>query len=315
MELPVMSRRALLAWSAAMLSTGASAAVRPPARLVIVGGAEDRLKDKIILRRFVELSGGMQANILLITAASADQAASWAGYQPVFAELGATNITPLVINNPDDANDPAIVNRILSADGIFMTGGDQRRLMERLANTEAAHAMHIAFHVRSCCMGGTSAGAAVMSQNMLAVGGTPSLPEKDAAVLETGLGFVTSAIIDQHFSQRHRLGRLLSTIAQRPDLLGVGIDEDTALVIERDRGIEVIGRGAVTMIDGHQMRTNYDEVKSSDRLEMLGIAMHVLPAGNRYYTNPVDKSELSRPMPASLREAIRILVAAGPLRG
>ena len=310
-----MTRRTLLALSAAILSTEVPAASRPPARLVIVGGAEDRLKDKIILRRFIELSGGAPANIVLITAASADQAASWAGYQQVFTELGASNVSPLVINSPEDANDPVLVNRILSADGIFMTGGDQRRLMERLANTEVAHAMHIAFHARSCCIGGTSAGAAAMSQNMLAIGGTPSLPEKNAAVLETGLGFVPSAIIDQHFSQRHRLGRLLSTIAQRPDLLGVGIDEDTALVIERDRGIEVIGRGAVTVIDGHQMRTNYNEVESSDRLEMLGIAMHVLPAGNRYYTSATEKTELSRPMPPSLRDAIRTLVAAGPLRG
>jgi len=281
--------------------------------LVVVGGAEDRLNDKVILRRFLELSGGDQANVLILTAASADQAASWAGYERVFREMGATHTSHLPIFSAEEANDPETVNRILNADGIFITGGDQRRLMQRLLGSEAAHALHIAFHVRSCCMGGTSAGAAVMSYVMLAEGDTPQLPEKDAAVLGVGLGFVSNAIIDQHFSQRRRLGRLLSALAQRPDLLGVGIDENTALLIERGRGIEVIGKGTVTLIDGRRMRTNYRDVDSSEHLEMLGISMHVLPAGNRYYSD-TSARQGSKRIPNTLQDAINFLTVPGPIR-
>ena len=307
------NRRQLLAIGAVALPVWTLAANRDPALLVIVGGAEDRLKDKVILRRFLELSDGVNGNVLILTAASSDQAASWAGYEQVFREMGATNTSHLPIYSVDDANAPDTINRILNADGLFITGGDQRRLMERLAGTGAAHALHIAFHVRSCCIGGTSAGAAVMSQVMLAEGDTPQLPEKDAAVLGVGLGFVSNAIIDQHFSQRRRFGRLMSALAQRSDLLSVGIDEDTALLIERGRGIEVIGKGTVTLIDGRRMRTNYHDVGASGRLEMLGVSLHVLPAGNHYYSEPLTRLD-STPFPSSLHDAVGFLAAPGPIR-
>ena len=309
-----LNRRQLLALGAVALHSGAFAQPRAPGRLIIIGGAEDRLQDKLILRRFLELSGGANANILILTAASADQPASWLGYEKVFRALGASNATPLAIDTAVEANTPETINRILSADGIFMTGGDQRRLMSRLWETGASRAMHTAFHLRSCCIGGTSAGAAVMSRHMLAEGETPRLPEKDAAVLGLGLDFVSSAIIDQHFSERRRLGRLLSVLAQRPDLLGVGIDEDTALVIERGQSIEVIGQGAVTLIDGRHMRTNFREINASAHLEMLGVTMHVLPAGHRY-DSPGNARQKSPALPVSLREAIRVLVEPGPVRG
>ena len=308
-----LTRRHLLAVSATLLPVWSQAADRPPARLVIVGGAEDRLQDKLILRRFLALSGGVDGNVLILTAASLDQAASWAGYAQVFREIGATQTSHLPIQSVEEANAPATVQRILSADGIFLTGGDQRRLMQRLAGTYAAHALHIAFQVRSCCIGGTSAGAAAMAHVMLAEGDTPPLPEKDAAVLGLGLGFVANAIIDQHFSQRRRLGRLLSALAQRPDLLGVGIDEDTALLIERGKGVEVIGKGSVTLLDGRRMRTNYRDAASSERLEMLGVRLHVLPAGNHYDSNASPRLN-AKPVPASLREAVAFLAVPGPIR-
>lgn len=289
-----------------------SAYQRRLGHLVVIGGAEDRLKDRVILRRFVELCGGPQAQILVLTAASADPAASWRGYEPVFRELGAERCEPLDIHSTEEASDPALVNRLLHADGIFMTGGDQRRLMGLLWETEAARAMHLAFHLRGCCIGGTSAGAAALSRLMLAEGDTPRLPEKDAAVLDLGLGFVSRAIIDQHFSERRRLGRLLSVLAQRPDMLGVGIDEDTALVIERGQGVEVIGQGAVTLIDGRRMRSNFEDVDANERLEMLGVNLHVLPAGHRY---SVQGERGTRGLPATLMDAIGTLVAPGPIRG
>jgi cyanophycinase len=309
-----LNRRQLLTLSASALSLPSIALPSRVGRLVVVGGAEDRLKDKIILRRFLSLCGGESANILVLTAASSDQPAAWRGYEQVFREMGATRTTHLPIYTLEDANAADSINQILSADGIFMSGGDQRRLMARLLDTEAARAMLTAFHLRRCCIGGTSAGAAVMSHIMLAEGGTPVLPKKDAAILEEGLGFVPNAIIDQHFSERRRLGRLMSVLAQRPDLLGVGIDEDTALIIERGTGVEVVGNGVVTLIDGRRMRSNFGAAAASEHLEMLGVTMHVLPAGNRYSSLGEDASGSHR-LPGSLRSAIAELVAPGPIRG
>ncbi len=153
MSLFSLNRRHLLTLSATALSLPAMALSSRRSRLVVVGGAEDRLKDKIILRRFLSLCGGESANIVVLTAASGDPVGAWRGYEQVFLELGATRVSHLVIQTQDDARSADTLNQILSADGIFMSGGDQRRLMERLLDTEAARAMHTAFHLRRCCIG------------------------------------------------------------------------------------------------------------------------------------------------------------------
>jgi len=311
----MLNRRHLLALGCGLglLHRGAWSRARRIGHLMAIGGAEDRLQDRVILRRFVDLCGGAAARIVVFTAASGDPEAAWRGYEPVFRELGVQHCQPLDMRTAQEANDPERVSRLLGADGIFMTGGDQRRLMEVLWESEVARAMHTAFHLRGCCIGGTSAGAAALSRQMLAVGETPRLPEKDAATLDLGLGFVSSAIIDQHFSERRRLGRLLSALAQRPDMLGIGIDEDTALVIERGQSVEVIGRGAVTLIDGRQMHSNFEDVDTSARLEMLGVRLHLLPAGHRYDVGPGEPDR--RRLPPSLLDAVERLVAPGPIRG
>lgn len=313
------TRRQWLGWlGAGLLAAGvqlpAPAQVRRHGRLVIVGGAEDRLNDRVILHKFLYLSGGPAARILVLPAASGDPGGAWLAYQDVFNALGAFNLAPLLFDSPEAANQPEIANEILNADGIFITGGDQGRLMSVLGDTAAARALHTAFHVRGSCIGGTSAGAAVMSRHMLAGGTAPWLPEKGVAQLDLGLGFVTNAIIDQHFSERRRTGRLLSVLAQMPDMLGVGIDEDTALVIERGQGVEIYGQGAVTLIDGRRMHSNVDDLEAHERLEMLDVRLHVLPAGHRYEVAPKSRYR-QESMPASLRDAIRSLVEPGPLRG
>ena len=280
---------------------------------MIIGGAEDKLKDRIILQRFVELCGGSGSRIRVLSAASSDPASAWATYQSVFSELGVGDCQPIPIPDREAADSSTVTDLILQADGIFISGGDQRRLMELIWETEAFRALHAAFHLRGCCVGGTSAGAAVLSRNMLVQGEATRLPEKEVAELDIGLGFVARAIVDQHFSERGRLGRLLSALAQRPQMLGVGVDEDTALVIERGLGIEVIGRGAVTIVDGRQMLSNHDRIDERERLELLGVRLHVLPSGHRYSLNP--KVLKSRAMPTALLEAVRLLVESGPIRG
>lgn len=301
------------AWSTPALAKSS----RKLGHLVVVGGAEDRLQDRAVWHRFVDLCGGSQANILLCTAASGDPDGAWEGYQPLLRGLGLTQVQHLRITSAEEANSASATDQILAADGVFLTGGDQRRLMERLWETAAARALHLAFHVRGCTVGGTSAGAAVMSRAMLAIGTATPRPEKDVVSLDIGLGLVPRAIVDQHFNERGRLGRLMSAIAQRPDLLGVGIDEDTALVITRDQGIEVVGHGNVTLVDGRRMETNARDLGPEEQLEMLGLQLHALPAGHRYLALPDGEPRPlgERGLPQGLHDAIRLLVEPGPIRG
>jgi len=309
----MLSRRALICAGAAVLAQPALPQTRRVGRLVIVGGAEDRLHDKLILRRFMELCGGPSSRIRVLSAASGDPAAAWATYQQAFSEMGVEDCEPIPIPDRDAANSARVTDLVLEADGLFISGGDQRRLMDLVWETETFKALHVAFHLRGCCLGGTSAGAAVMSRHMLASGEATRLPEKDVADLDIGLGFLAHGIVDQHFSERGRLGRLLSVLARRPQMLGVGIDEDTALVIERDTAIEVIGSGAVTLVDGRGMSTNVNLIESRQRLEMLGVRLHLLPSGHRYSTNGLVQR--AKGMSTTLSEAIQLLTTPGPIRG
>jgi cyanophycinase len=183
--------------------------------------------------------------------------------------------------------------------------------MAELWETPAFRALHQVFHLNGICIAGTSAGAAVMSRQMIAQGQAPIITQKDVVSFDIGLGLVSMAIIDQHFSQRRRLTRLLSALAQRPDLLGVGIDENTGLVITINESIEVIGAGAVTILDGREMISNYDEIEAQEKLELLGVKMHLLPSGSSYYVN-ANRTEEKRL--ASLLNAIKYLVLPGPAR-
>ena len=314
-----MNRRDILGRMTAAMGMSAVALAGLPAlaqgtklsRLVIVGGAEDRLQDRIILRKFVDYCGGSQARIRVITAASGDPQGVWQSYQHVFSSLGVQDVQRLAIDDRESAHDPSLQSEILQADGIFMSGGDQSQLMDTLWDTPAYASLHRSFHLNRCCIGGTSAGAAVMSRHMIAQGPAVLRPSKEAVDTDIGLGFLSQAVVDQHFSERRRLARLLSTLAIRPDLLGVGIDEDTALVIERGQAIEVIGQGTVTLVDPSQMQSNVNELDALEQIEMLGVQLHLLPAGHRYSVKSIGQTARSAP----LRRAIERLVAAGPMRG
>lgn len=120
------------------------------------------------------------------------------------------------------------VAQTLRADGIFISGGEQQRLLASIGGSKVHETMHQAFQERGACIGGTSAGASAISRHMLAYGTKDLLPNKNSAQLDVGLGFLQHVVIDQHFSERHRLARLLSAVAQDPDVIGLGIDEDTA---------------------------------------------------------------------------------------
>jgi cyanophycinase len=161
--------------------------------------------------------------------------------------------------------------------------------------------MHSTFKQHGACIAGTSAGASAMSEHMLATGSSgETVPVKGENHLAAGLGFLQRVVIDQHFSERQRLSRLLSVIAQNPYLLGIGIDEDTALIVENGAGVEVVGNGAVTLIDGRHMSSNFLTVEERERLQLVNVKLHLLPGGARYYLRDHDEDG----MPGALREAV-----------
>jgi cyanophycinase len=279
--------------------------------LVIIGGGEDRTRDKTILARFVELAGGANAKIVVITAASAAAEERWCEYDRAFGELGVRQRVPLHLQGRHDANNEQHIRAILDADGIFMTGGDQKRLLALVGGTLLDTEMHNALTTRGACIGGTSAGASAMSGHMLAQGHSDLQPEKGAVSLGAGLGFLHKVVIDQHFSERRRLARLLSVVAANPYLQGIGIDEDTALVVERGVGIEVLGEGAVTIVDGRHMASNIAEVGDHMTPEMIDVRLHLLPAGTKYRL-PAEGDAHQQPLPPPLLEFLENVTKRNP---
>jgi cyanophycinase len=287
--------------------------------LVIVGGHEDRENSKEILSRFVELSGGAKATIAVITAASKVPDEMWRRYNEVFTELGAYQLIRVDLPDRAAANDPALAERVRNADGIFMTGGDQKRLLAMIGGTLMDEAMHSALKQRGACIGGTSAGASAMCGHMLADGKADLLPEKGSVSLGAGLGFVQRVVIDQHFSERHRLARLLTIVAQNPYLLGIGIDEDTALVVERGVGIEVIGAGSVTVVDGRAMISNVADIPSGGTPQLIDVRLHLLPTGSSFalpeevgHPNQL-RPDTTRQTPDALTDFVRNVTKRNPV--
>jgi cyanophycinase len=280
--------------------------------LVIIGGGEDRKHDMEILSRFVELAGGTGARIVVITAASSIAGEMWEIYDNAFGELGVKQRMHLHLRSRQDANSDAHIKDIRDATGIFMTGGDQKRLLAIIGGTALDAEMHAALKLRGACIGGTSAGASAMSGHMLAQGRAELHPEKGSVSLGAGLGFLQRVVVDQHFSERQRLSRLLSVVAQNPYLQGIGIDEDTALVIERGVGIEVLGEGAVTIVDGRNMSTNIAEISDRETPELIDVRLHLLPAGSKYRLPQEGDSE-GRQIPASLLEFLENVTKRNPL--
>jgi cyanophycinase len=264
--------------------------------LLIIGGAEDKHGDCLILRRLVALAGGAAARIAVVTAASEDPVAEGERYRAVFGRLGAAEVR--VIDAPDrlTANDPALSERLKGTSAVFFTGGDQLRITSCVGGTRLDRAVR-ALYERGTIIAGTSAGASVMSDTMIVAGDSDDAPKKCTTKMAPGMGFLREVVIDQHFAQRGRVGRLLSALAQNPRVHGVGIDEDTAILVGRDGTFVVIGSQTVTVLDGVGIaHTNASESSPDDLLALSGVTMHILPAGYGYDLNrrevrpPVDDS-------------------------
>ncbi|MGH8853519.1 MAG: cyanophycinase [Telluria sp.] len=284
----------------------------PAGHLVIIGGHEDRRHGMEILSRFVELAGGPDANLVVLTAASEVADEMWKVYQRVFGALGVVRCSHLEITSRQDANSEEFVRQVNEATGIFMTGGDQKRLLALVGGSALDAAMHVALKLRGATIAGTSAGASAMSGHMLVQGRAETLPEKGSVSLGAGLGFLHHVVIDQHFSERQRLSRLLTIVAQNPYLLGIGIDEDTALVVALGVGIEVLGQGAVTIVDGRSMITNVADIEDRDIPELIDVRLHLLPAGSSYQL-PNGEQAAAKPLPPPLLDFLEQVTKQNPV--
>ena len=250
--------------------------------LLIIGGNEDKKGECLILRKFIAMADGRQARIAVVTTATELPREVGDEYRTLFQELGAETVSVLYIGNRETANDPNQAAELESATGIFFTGGDQLRLTSILGGSRTDMAIRRAYG-RGTVIAGTSAGASVMSDTMIVDGASSDTPTKSTVSMAHGMGLLEDVVIDQHFAQRGRINRLLAAVAQNPYVLGVGIDEDTALAVTRDGACEVIGSQTVTIVDGKAIvHSNISESKRNDPLALTNIIMHVLPAGFGY---------------------------------
>ena len=246
--------------------------------LCVVGGAEDRVGERVVLREFVRLAGGEGARIAVVATASSLGPEIHETYDEVFRSLGAAGTTALRPQTRDEADDEALAEALAEVDGIFMTGGNQLILAGVIAGTRFGDAIRTAYD-RGAVVGGTSAGASAVSEHMVAFGDEGDTPRQGTAGLAAGLGLLPGVVIDQHFDQRTRYGRLLSLVARSPSLLGVGIDEDTAAVIRGERVLEVVGSGCVFVADGSAVVTDAPLAEHGAPLLVSGAVVHTLPAG------------------------------------
>lgn len=250
-------------------------------QLVIIGGAEDKEGDCIILREFVRRAGGTKAKIVIMTAATELPREVGENYIRVFERLGAESARIIDTESREDASSSTALKAIEEATGIFFTGGDQARITNILKDTEIDAAIHKRY-AEGFVVGGTSAGAAVMPDIMIVEGDSETNPRINIVDLGPGMGFLPGIVIDQHFSQRGRLGRLISALAQQPAVLGFGIDENTAMAITGDI-VEVVGEGIITVVDENEVvHNNVDEILRDEPLALCGARLHILPHGYKF---------------------------------
>ena len=245
--------------------------------VVVIGGAEDKRGDRLVLSRLVEMAGPDPHLVVLSTASMRGEEAI-ARYGELFTEMGAARVTGLRPLTREEADDPAASATVMAANGVFLTGGNQVRLVSVIGGTRLEDALFSA-RDRGAVIAGTSAGASAVAAHMVAFGRPGASPRHRMVHISAGLGLIEDVIVDQHFEQRGRMGRLLAAVAISPKLLGLGLDEDTAAIVYADRTLEVVGKGSVTIVDGSKVSTDAYQIKAHRPMMVSGAVVHALPAG------------------------------------
>lgn len=249
--------------------------------IIPIGGGEEKLNKPEILDRFVDVCGGKQARIAIIPTAS-EMEDTGRNYEKLFRKLGVKHAKVLNFITREDCQSGEDVQYIEKCDGVFMTGGNQLRLSTTLGGTAVAQLIRRC-HADGMHVAGTSAGAAFMPEHMIAGGREGSTPMVDMVTMAPGLGLTNAFIIDQHFRERDRLGRLLTALAYNPFAVGIGLDEDTAAFIRPGDELEVVGSGGITVIDPTDLEySSMDQAHRGDPVSLIGVRMHILVAGGRF---------------------------------
>lgn len=255
---------------------------KPQGYLVAIGGNEDKEKDLKVLRHIVGLPVGGTRIVELIPLASRIPHEVVEAYIPALAKIGVEEVRIMHIESRADANRQDYVDRILASDVVFFTGGDQLRITSLLGGSPVMEAIN-GHYWRGGVVAGTSAGAAAMSGTMIFEGDVARSVRKGSVHMVPGVGLLQHAIIDTHFIQRGRITRLLEVIASNPGSIGLGLGEDTGIVIREGEVVEVIGSGVVVVVDGHQVRySNVYEIDLGDPIAVENVVLHTLVAGHRY---------------------------------
>lgn len=251
--------------------------------LVIIGGAEDKYNERRLLRKFVALAGGNEARILIVPVASDYPEFSADVYMQTFRNLGLQHVKVLRATSRQAVVDADAESLLEDATGVFISGGDQMRLVSILGGTNFARLLEERVRHSPLVLAGSSAGAAGMSATMIVRGEATAHPHRKAIRLSPGLGILQNIIIDQHFTERGRLSRLITAVSYNPRQLGLGIDENTAVIISNDGTLEVHGHGTVTVVDGSRIIYNdIAEVEDAQPFAVAGIQLHILRDGLHY---------------------------------
>lgn len=252
---------------------------KPKGTLIALGGGDDDGLLQLIRTDYCQKNSVVE----VITTAAPSPHESGTAYQEAFVELGLKNAHVMHIDEENSADKPEYLDRIRQADVFFFTGGDQRRINRFLLDTNVQRLMQQRYHNDAIVIAGTSAGASAISNRMIYEGYGPNSLVKGETKTCSGLSFVQKVYIDSHFTERGRFGRLSVAIAKWPDYIGIGLGEETGVIIKEGDLVEVFGPGVVTIIDGSQIQyCNIDEVAHGSPIAVEHLVMHLLVEGHRY---------------------------------
>src|SRR4028118_1558166 len=249
--------------------------------LMAIGGAEERTPESPILKEFVRLAGGKRANIVVMTVATDSPEEVGAEYIEVFEKIGVKSVQAVDVSSRADAIAEENIKAVREASGLFFTGGDQLHITSLIGGTELQKAIHEIYE-KGIIIGGTSAGAAMMSNSMILQGDGEEAPKLGAVEMGPGMDLIVGCMIDTHFSQRGRHGRLLTAVAHYPQDMGIGLDENTAMIVDKGE-MRVMGTGAVTIIDaGGMTYANTPYIEKGQNLALADVRVHVVCEGEKF---------------------------------
>jgi len=270
--------------------------------IIPIGGAERKVRDRKILTRFVELCGGNEARIAIIPTAS-ELPETGPAYEQLFEDIGVAYVRNFPFETRADCDSGDWLDELDNSTGVFMTGGNQLRLSTTIGGTKVGSMLR-ALSMRGAHIAGTSAGAGFLSEHMIAFGSEGSSPRANMVTLAPGLGLTNAVIVDHHFRERDRIGRLMTAVSYNPFAIGLGLDEDTAAFISPDDVLEVAGSGSVTLVDPSEVQhTSMDSAHQNDPVCLVGLRLHILTSGWRFdlrsrcATPPIPEVE-SKPVEA-----------------